>query len=184
MNFVESASPLNNSNASRNDNNIVQPIEKDSPVKNKRGMPSEYSHQGTAENIRELKLKAKENGLTFKDSVGRNAYFDCKNANCGYKWKCRLNDDLFYEIFETIEEHNHDNIAARKNGLTNRQKDIIIHRINGMKAVNPKACLQAFRNEGIRSLPTNLQVRNFVYQQKQKSKKNILKLCKDNRSIY
>jgi hypothetical protein len=76
---------------------------------------------------------------------------------------------LIYEIFETTEEHNHDNITERKTGLTSRQKEIVIRRINGLEAVNAEACLQAFRNEGIRSLPTTLQVRNFVYQQKQKS---------------
>uniref|UniRef100_A0A914QQM2 FLYWCH-type domain-containing protein n=1 Tax=Panagrolaimus davidi TaxID=227884 RepID=A0A914QQM2_9BILA len=103
------------------------------------------------------------------NSVGRNAYFDCQKAKCGYKWKCHLNDDLIYEIFETTEEHNHDSITERKTGLTSRQKEIVIRRINGLEAVNAEARLQAFRNEGIRSLPTTLQVRNSVYQQKQKS---------------
>uniref|UniRef100_A0A914PCM7 Uncharacterized protein n=1 Tax=Panagrolaimus davidi TaxID=227884 RepID=A0A914PCM7_9BILA len=56
---------LNSSNASRHDKNTVQPIETNPPVKNKRGKPSEYSHQGTAEDLGELKLKAKEEGLTL-----------------------------------------------------------------------------------------------------------------------
>jgi hypothetical protein len=68
---------------------------------------------------------------------------------------------LTYNIYTTETEHGNHEDASRK-GITEEMKNIIDKRIAGNEAFNPEACLQAFRNQNMRVLPTNLQVKNYI----------------------
>uniref|UniRef100_A0A914YE94 Uncharacterized protein n=1 Tax=Panagrolaimus superbus TaxID=310955 RepID=A0A914YE94_9BILA len=131
------------------ENESIDIFNDEPPAKKKRGPNLKYIYVEEAESFEDLKEKAKNAGLTIKDTPASTFYAQCKISKCGYKWKATKTDDFKYLIYETECEHDHGNVV-KKAGLTKKMKDIVYERMKGNERVNAGAVIQAFLNAVIR----------------------------------